>query len=213
MTPRRRAALELAAVGASMAVRLAARGTALEFPVVLALAVGWGGYLAARLAFVPGTWRQWGLGADGLAAGLRWHGAATAVTLAAIAGLAYALRLGHAWHPTAANLALYLVWAFVQEAVLQGVLAAGFLGIGVPVRWMPPVASVVFAAAHLPDLQLAGLALAGGLLWTMLFLRVRCLWTLAASHALLGAAALGLLFGRDPADAFAPWLWRFLQGG
>jgi membrane protease YdiL (CAAX protease family) len=86
----------------------------------------------------------------------------------------------------------------VQEFALQGLLARNLRLAGLPEAAVVAAAGLAFGAAHLPDLPLAGMTAAVGVLWTWAFRRRSNLWILALSHAWLGTLAFYWVLGRDP---------------
>lgn len=72
-------------------------------------------------------------------------------------------------------------------------------GLGFPTWSVPWTAGLAFGAGHLPDARLAFVAGLAGVVWSAVWLRVPCLWTLAASHAIVGLVAVPMLLGFDPA--------------
>lgn len=96
-----------------------------------------------------------------------------------------------------ARLSFYLLWALLQQYLICAVLADRLRVAGLAPRWTILAAATVFALLHAPNAALMLATFAGGLLWTTLWLRDRCLLPLAASHAaaatLLGGLPVELL--------------------
>ncbi|GGH07314.1 hypothetical protein GCM10011586_24490 [Silvibacterium dinghuense] len=117
---------------------------------------------------------------------------ALALGLALVAGVAAAYL--HTLHRHIGHMLLdfrfagYLLWAFVQQFLLQNYFLARLRRI-VPARYAaaPAVlAALLFALAHLPNPLLTTLTLAWGWVSCILFLRYRNLYTLGLAHAILG---------------------------
>ncbi len=82
----------------------------------------------------------------------------------------------------------YAIWTGVQEFLLQGFFVLRFLRV-IPKPWIAALtASVLFAAAHLPNPVLAPITLLWGFVACLLFLRYRNLYPLMIAHAILGIA-------------------------
>jgi hypothetical protein len=79
-----------------------------------------------------------------------------------------------------------LVWAFLQQVILQDLLLLRLLRL-LPTRQAAVgMAALIFASTHLPNPALTVLTLIWGLLACMLFLRYRGLFVLGLAHGLLG---------------------------
>lgn len=168
------------------------------FPVLL---LAWIGYFVSRGARAPQLWRAWGLHADWRRT-TRWHVAATVLALAFVAVVG-AIQVSAAVPRSVwIVVALYPIWAFCQQFVLQNGVVANFQALGVPRRWLPMVGMVAFASVHLPNLPLVGLTALGGLLWTWLSLRAPNLWLLALGHSIVGTAGFVWVLDRDPLANF-----------
>lgn len=173
-------------------------------------AVVWIWWLVRRFREQPGILGAWGLSTSHLRPALA---AAAAV---GVAGSLLLLGLGrllgrpplpaHFW----TVVGLYLGWALVQQAALNGILVRALLPL-LP-RWAVPFAAgVLFSLAHLPDLPLMALTLLGGLLWAALYIRWPNLWALTLCHAFLGALTYYEILGRDPwLELISPLLHRLV---
>jgi membrane protease YdiL (CAAX protease family) len=129
-----------------------------------------------------------GLGTAGLLPSLWVVGAALA--LAAVA-VWIAWRM-HTLHPLFGNQPLgshvwgYLLWAFLQQFLLQSYFLARLLRL-VEARWLAVMlAAVIFSIAHIPNPLLIVLTLVWGLISCLIFLRYRNLYTLGLAHGILG---------------------------
>jgi len=80
----------------------------------------------------------------------------------------------------------YLIWALLQQFILQGYVLLRLFRLNLPPRWAVVVAAVMFMCAHIPNPVLMPLALAWGLISCVLFLRYRNLFTLGLAHGILG---------------------------
>ena len=113
-----------------------------------------------------------------------------ALTLAAFAVLV-ARDLG-TYHPLYSpppflvHVSGYVIWAFLQQFILQAYVLLRLLRMKLPQRWAVVVAAVMFMCAHIPNPVLIPLTLAWGLISCVLFLRYRNLYTLGLAHGILG---------------------------
>jgi membrane protease YdiL (CAAX protease family) len=90
------------------------------------------------------------------------------------------------------------VWSFLQQFVLQALIASNLEKLGWARAAVVPVAALLFGVAHLPDWPLAALCAVAGVAWTAIYLRSRHLPLLALTHAWLGALAFYWVLQRDP---------------
>jgi len=168
----------------------------LKLPFMLAAGAFWTVWLAWRLKTVPGLAVAWGIRRDNLAS------AAIPCAIAGGLGLVGMTAWGfHAGHfPAAATfwivLLLYPVWGFVQQFLLNALLASNLRRL-LPSWAVVPIAAVLFSAAHAPDLPLMALTLVAGVMWSWIYLARPNLWVLGLSHGILGAVAYYGVLGRD----------------
>ena len=80
----------------------------------------------------------------------------------------------------------YVIWAFLQQFILQAYVLLRLLRLKLPPRWAVVVAAVMFMCAHIPNPVLMPLTLVWGLISCVLFLRYRNLYTLGLAHGILG---------------------------
>ncbi len=128
----------------------------------------------------------------GVAAGSIRRGLWFAPVGAGVAGLillgawrAHTLRLPPDIATAGLQGAAYLVWAFVQQFILQAFLFTrleALLGSGVAAVG---AAALLFSVAHIPNPVLMPVTLVGGLILCELFRRYRTLYVLALTHALV----------------------------
>lgn len=126
-----------------------------------------------------------------------WGAAAlfTAVAAAALLGWAWldGMHVGMNPRATDAERALrYLGWAALQQLwlayfILPHLRHLGFGG------WGLPMAGLLFAALHLPNLELMGLTFIGGCVWAWMADRYGRLMPQIASHVVLGLVTAALL--------------------
>src|ERR1700690_1524129 len=90
-----------------------------------------------------------------------------------------------AWFPTPQSTWGYLLWALIQEFILQAFFFTRCEELygGSTAVWM---ASALFAAAHLPSPVLTTATLIGALFFCEMFRRYRSIYPLAIVHALMG---------------------------
>ncbi len=151
-------------------------------------------YWAAILWIAASTW----LSFPGWAAlGFRGQGflgalwVAVAAAVIAVAAHAEAIHLHTLRHPMALRGWLftfggYVVWAFVQQFLLQGYFLLRLLRLLPRREWAALAAAGIFAAAHLPNPILTPLTFVWGLCACFVFLRTRNIYPLAIAHAILG---------------------------
>lgn len=112
--------------------------------------------------------------------------AITAVIAVCIAWELHTLRPFFLTMPVGARLWLYLVWAFLQQFMLQDYFLLRLLRL-LPSRtaavW---AAAVLFATVHVPNPLLVVVTLFWGAAACILFLRYRDLYSLGLAHAILG---------------------------
>jgi len=172
----------------------------LEFLVPCALL--WTAYVGRRLLRERGLASRWGLRVDNLAS--------AAPPLLAFFGLGVVSLAG--WHAVAGGpgiprdawilFLLYPIWAFLQQFVLQALVASNLEHLGWPRPGVVAASAALFGIAHLPDWPLALLCAGAGLAWTPLYLRRRHLPLLALTHAWLGALAFFWVLQRSPWGEF-----------
>lgn len=201
---RRRARGELAAILATGLLFLVFENVLhrkVEFLIPSALL--WTAYAGRRLQRERGLASQWGLRVDNLAS-------AAPPLLAFFGAGVFSLA---AWHAAAGGpgvpgdawilFLLYPLWSFVQQFVLQALVASNLECLGLPRPRVVSVSAALFGIAHLPDWPLALLCAGAGLVWTSLYLRRRHLPLLALTHAWLGALAFFWILHRNPWDEFS----------
>jgi membrane protease YdiL (CAAX protease family) len=163
-----------------------------ERPVVvdLGLAVLAVGLVAAG---ARGTREQfWGSPpGDGRAGNrVRLVGWGTIATLVVFAGWAIAHGTAVARPAALATLALFLPWAWLQQALVQ-FYVLGRLRVllrGAPPLAAPALTGLLYGLAHAPDWPLVVVTAGAGVAWSACYERARRLVPLAVSHAVLGTA-------------------------
>lgn len=194
---RRRARIELVAIVATALAYLYFENVLeLKLHFLVPCAALWAGYVGWRLWKEPGSAERWGFSRP------RSGWALCAACFVLGAGLLGVYRVARGWLPFPPGawviFAIYPVWAFIQQFVAQGLVAANLERLGAPRGAVIPLAAVAFGLAHLPDWRLGVLCAGAGLVWTPIFLRHRNLWPLALTHAWLGALAYYWILERDP---------------
>jgi len=81
---------------------------------------------------------------------------------------------------------VYVVWALIQELVLQCFFLSRLLQLTGNATGAAVATAVLFAMAHLPSPILMAITLVCGLAACLFFLRFRTLFPLAIAHAILG---------------------------
>lgn len=199
---RRRAAIELSVAMALTALYL---GLLPRRPVGLDAAMGLVGLGLVAVLARDTRRRFWGVPAKPARDRLRRSVVTVGlVTLAALLALALygawdAFSMRGEWLDVAARLhrpaffaalLLYVPWAWLQQALFQFHLLARWRALWPSARpaFLAAVNGLSFGLVHWPEWDLVALATAGGMVWSSTYLRDRCLWPIALSHALAGTA-------------------------
>jgi len=139
-----------------------------------------------------------GFRTDNLLAGLIPVGMCTVVAGGGLVVWA-AVRGRVVWgHEVLVLLALYPVWALVQQLGFQGLLHRALMVL-LPSPVLQVLGSAVaFACVHIENLTLFGLTLMAGVMWSLLYRRWPNLWLIAGSHSVLAALVYPLVLGEAP---------------
>jgi len=81
---------------------------------------------------------------------------------------------------------VYMVWAVMQQFILQDYFLFRVLRLGASNSVAVPIAAILFAVAHIPNTLLALATLVWGTVACALFLRYRNLYALGLAHGILG---------------------------
>ncbi len=133
-------------------------------------------------------WTALGLGRKGLLQSLWIVAAALAVSALAIliAWRAHTLHRLHGPTPILLHGWGYIVWALMQQFLLQSYFLLRFLRL-LPGKAAPIIAATgIFALAHLPNPILTPITLIWGAISCLLFLRYRNIYALGVAHGILG---------------------------
>lgn len=132
--------------------------------------------------------RPIGLGLRGLWPSLWIIPAATVLFLIGIgiAGRVHSLHNLYGPLPVLEHVAEYSLWSLMQQFILQVYVLLRLLRLGLGRAPAIAVASLLFAAAHIPNPVLVPAALIWAVVCCWLYLRYRNLYPLAVAHALLG---------------------------
>jgi len=175
----------------------------LKLQFLVPCVVVWVVYLVHRLAKDRTLAIRWGLRLD--------HPTSAAPILGVFAAgvvglLAWHLAVGGGPMPRGAWIVflVYPVWSFLQQFVLQALIASNLETLGASRPAIVLIAAALFGLAHLPDWPLAALCAVAGLAWTAIYLRCRHLPLLALTHAWLGALAFYWVLQRDPLGEMFP---------
>lgn len=110
-------------------------------------------------------------------------------------------------------LPIYIAWAYVQQFLFQFHLLSRLkvLFSSFPLAVPVVVNGIFFGLVHIPDgWVLVVLTVAGGSVWTYIYLRYRVILPLALSHALLGAAYYQWIAGRSFLDSLVVIIYEGL---
>lgn len=199
MSVQRRALAELGAMLATCGLFLIFENVLhLKLQFLIPCVVVWTAYVVHRMVRDRALAAEWGIRLDNVkSAGPPILGFFSAA-FAALFG--WHLAVGGPPIPAGAWILflLYPVWSFLQQFVLQALVASNLERLGLARAAVVPVAALLFGVAHLPDWPLAGLCAVSGIAWTAIYLRWRHLPLLALAHAWLGALAFYWVLQRDP---------------
>jgi hypothetical protein len=95
-------------------------------------------------------------------------------------------------------LALYPVWAIVQQLGFQGLFHRGLMVLVPSPSLQVLGTAAAFACVHWGNPTLFGLTFIAGVGWSVLYRRWPNLWLIAGSHTVLAALAYPLVLGDDP---------------
>lgn len=134
------------------------------------------------------TWKALGLGLSGLARTLWIVVAAAAMAALAIlvAGREGTLHALHGPLPLVTHVWGYVIWAVMQQFLLQIYFLLRFERILGGKVWPVIAAAGIFALAHLPNPVLAPVTLLWGMTACLLFVRYRNIYALGFAHGILG---------------------------
>jgi CAAX prenyl protease-like protein len=200
VSPERRRALgELAAMLATGALFLVFENVLhLKLQFLVPCVIAWTAYLVGRMAKERTLAAEWGIRLDNLRSAA--PPILTIFAAGALALFAWHLAFGGGAIPRGAWILflVYPVWSFLQQFVLQALVASNLERLGLARAAVVPVAAAIFGLAHLPDWPLAAICAVAGLAWTAVYLRWRHLPLLALTHAWLGSLAYYWVLQRDP---------------
>jgi hypothetical protein len=158
----------------------------------------WTLYVILRLAKERTLAAEWGLRLDNLPSAAPPILGVFAAGVLAVFGWHLAVGGGEIPRGAWILFLVYPIWSFLQQFVLQALIASNLERLGLARRAVVPIASALFGLAHLPNWPLAALCVVAGLAWTAVYLRSRHLPLLALTHAWLGALAFYWVLQRDP---------------
>ena len=168
--------------------------------LVIPLVAAWGAYVLVTARREPEALDAWGLRRRGLV-----PASLATLAFALPAGLtmiAFGIATGAPFPPTMlVALVLYPVWGFVQQLLLQG-MVAGPLARRVGVLGASSIATALFAAVHASDPAVMGATLLLGTALVPIFLRWGNLWPLALAHGWLGTLLYYAVLHRDPVAGY-----------
>lgn len=166
-----------------------------SFVVVGVALLVYGGLIARQRTH---SLRDLGFRLDNLRAGLLPVGICTLIASGGL--IAWALVLGR---PLLGSqvlilLALYPIWATVQQLAFQGLLHRGLMVLLRAPALQVLVTAAAFASVHIGNSTLVALTFVAGLMWSLLYRRWPNLWLLAGSQTILAALAYPLVLGDAP---------------
>jgi hypothetical protein len=155
-------------------------------------------YAAILIRRRTDSWADLGFRVDNLRSALIPFGGMTLVL--ALCLVAWAAATGKArWNPEIfILLALYPVWALIQQAVFQGLLHRRLMILFRSAAVQVLCASAAFAMVHIGNFSLALMTFVAGILWSLLYRKWPNLWLLAASHTILAGLVYPLVLGDRP---------------
>jgi hypothetical protein len=146
----------------------------------------------------PHSWHDLGFRVDNLRVALLPFASFTLAACVALVG--WGLVHGQpAWTPqVGVLLAVYPVWAVVQQLAFQGLLHRGLMVLIRSPVLQVLIAAAAFAAVHAGNGTLVALTFTAGVSWSLLYRRWPNIWLLAASHTILAALVYPLVLKDEP---------------
>jgi len=164
----------------------------------LAAALALSAYLAYLALRRSHSWRDLGFRRDNIVAGLLPVSLCTLLAAAGLIGVAVAKGQTLLQPGVLTLLALYPLWALVQQFAFQGLLHRGLTVLIPSPSLQVLITAAAFAAVHPGNPTLFVLTFLAGIMWSLLYRRWPNLWLLAASHSLLAALVYPLVLGDAP---------------
>ena len=172
------------------------------------VSVAFVGYVIWRARRSEGALRAWGMRWDNFWPALRAQSLFAVIGVLALIGFGVAtasLRLPKTFWLT---VGLYPIWGIAQQFALQSLIARNLAGkLSSPVA-IAGVASVLFAASHLPRIELVLLTGIAGVFLTLIYRRFPNLWAVGIVHGILGSLAVYIVLKEDPGAT----IFRFIAG-
>jgi len=156
------------------------------------------GYVTWRFVRSKQAHRVWGMRRDNFRRSLAAHlGFAAVATVGFVAwGLYFdSLHLPLSFWLT---VGVYPVWGIAQQFALQNLLARNLRPLLPHPAAVALVASVLFAVAHYPRMDLVVLTFIAGFFFTLIYGRYPNLWAVGIAHGILGSLAFYVVVGEDP---------------
>ena len=144
------------------------------------------------------SWRALGFRTDNLREGLLPVGIVTLVAAAGLIGVAALRGAEVRLSDVLVLLALYPVWALVQQLAFQGLLHQRLTTLVRAPLLQVLITAAAFACVHFGNRVLMGLTFLGGIAWSVLYRRWPNLWLLAGSHTVLAALVYPLVLADAP---------------
>jgi len=166
----------------------------------MAVSLSFLSYIIWRIRRTPGVMRIWGFRTDNLAEAFRAQ--FKFVVVGAVALGVFAVFLSPHGLPITfwLTLALYPIWGIAQQFALQNFIARNVAGFIKAPMLLAFVAAILFAISHYPRLELVGLTLVAGTIFTMIYRRFPNIWAVGTAHGLLGSMAYYIVLGEDPGE-------------
>jgi membrane protease YdiL (CAAX protease family) len=176
-------------------------GLGAKLPFIVGAVLGWGAYVYFRHRRQPGILAYWGFRTDNFRRSfLQLLPLATAAVFL-FAAVGYATgKWVLSWHLLPVLL-LYPVWGVIQQFLVVGLVAGNlqdYAGRRLPPVVITGVTAVLFSAVHWPARLLVAGTFVLAVVYVVMYLRQRNLWTLGLYHGWLGGFFYFLVLGRDP---------------
>ena len=167
-------------------------------PYIITVVLGWSIYIGFRARLIPMLWTTWGFSKKNLAQTFQVTGLFAGVSLFVMAAIGYWQgSLTFTWHMLPL-LALYPIWGFIQQFLVQGLVTGNLASFGWP-RWVIiPFSGCLFGLVHLPYPVLTLATTVLGMVFAWIYLKWNNLWPLGLFHGWLGVFLYFWVLGRDP---------------